>query len=43
MIWYPTAVPVIVGPLVNRYVRSLMLSQARQQKSGAPPAGGSTP
>ena len=34
------AVLVIVGPLVNRYVRRLMLSQVRQQISGAPQAGG---
>jgi hypothetical protein len=34
------AVLVIAGPLVNRYLRRLMLSQARQQVSGAPPAGG---
>ena len=34
------AVLVIAGPLVNRYVRGLMLSQARQQMSGAPQAGG---
>ena len=37
------AVIVIAGPLVNRYVRRLMLSQARQQVGGAPEAGGSTP
>lgn len=37
------AVLVITGPLVNRYLRRLMLSQARQQISGAPQAGGSTP
>ena len=30
---------VIAGPLVNRYVRKLMLSQARQQTSGTPQAG----
>ena len=30
---------VIAGPLVNRYLRGLMLSQARQQLSGAPEAG----
>jgi hypothetical protein len=36
------AVLVIAGPLVNRYLRRLMLSQARQQVSGAPQAGGST-
>lgn len=34
------AVLVIAGPLVNRYLRRLMLSQARQQISGAPQAGG---
>ena len=34
------AVLVIVGPLVNRYSRRLMLSQARQQISGTPQAGG---
>jgi hypothetical protein len=34
---------VIVGPLVNRYSRRLMLRQARQQLSNAPQAGGSTP
>ena len=34
------AVLVIAGPLLNRYVRRLMLSQARQQMSGAPQAGG---
>ena len=34
------AVLVIAGPLVNRYLRKLMLSQARQQISGAPQAGG---
>jgi hypothetical protein len=33
------AVLVIAGPLVNRYVRGLMLSRARQQMS-APQAGG---
>ena len=37
------AVIVIAGPLVNRYVRRLMLSQARQQMNDAPEAGGSTP
>ena len=31
---------VIAGPLVNRYLRKLMLSQARQQTSGAPQAAG---
>jgi hypothetical protein len=36
------AVLVIAGPLLNRYVRRLMLSQVRQQVSGAPQAGGST-
>jgi hypothetical protein len=36
------AVLVIAGPLVNRYVRRLMLSQARQQMNDAPQAGGST-
>ena len=34
------AVLVIAGPLVNRYLRRLMFSQARQQISGAPEAGG---
>jgi hypothetical protein len=34
------AVLVITGPLLNRYVRRLMLSKARQQMSGAPQAGG---
>jgi quinol-cytochrome oxidoreductase complex cytochrome b subunit len=34
------AVLVITGPLVNRYLCRLMLSQARQQISGAPQAGG---
>ena len=34
------AVLVIVGPLVNRYVRRLMLRQARQQLNDAPQAGG---
>lgn len=34
------AVLVIAGPLVNRYLRRLMLNQARQQISGAPEAGG---
>ncbi len=37
------AVLVIVGPLLNRYSRRLMLSQVRQQMNGAPEAGGSTP
>jgi hypothetical protein len=37
------AVLVIAGPLVNGYLRRLMLSQARQQTNGAPEAGGSTP
>lgn len=37
------AVLVIVGPLVNRYSRRLMLRQARQQLSNGPQAGGSTP
>jgi hypothetical protein len=37
------AVLVIAGPLVNQYVRRLMLSQARQQMNNAPQAGGSTP
>jgi hypothetical protein len=31
---------VIAGPLVNRYVRRLMLSKARQQMGDAPEAGG---
>ena len=34
------AVLVIAGPLVNRYVRGLMLSQARQQMGDAPEADG---
>ena len=34
------AVLVITGPLVNRYVRRLMLRQARQQRTGAPQAAG---
>ena len=34
------AVLVIAGPLVNQYVRRLMLSQARQQMNDAPEAGG---
>jgi hypothetical protein len=34
------AVLVIVGPLLNRYVRRLMLGRARQRISGAPEAGG---
>ena len=37
------AVLVIAGPLVNRYLRRLMLSQARQQTDDAPQAAGSTP
>ena len=37
------AVIVIGGPLVNQYMRRLMLSQARQQMNDAPEAGGSTP
>jgi hypothetical protein len=37
------AVIVIAGPLVNRYLSRLMLSQARQQVNDAPEAGGSTP
>jgi hypothetical protein len=37
------AVIVIGGPLVNRYLRGLMLSQARQQLSDVPETGGSTP
>jgi hypothetical protein len=37
------AVLVIAGPLVNRYLRGLMLSNARPQMSDAPEAGGSTP
>ena len=37
------AVLVIAGPLLNRYVRRLMLSQARQQTDDAPQAAGSTP
>ena len=32
------AVLVITGPLVNRYVRRLMLLRARQQRTGAPQA-----
>ncbi len=34
------AVIVIAGPLVNRYLSRLMLSQARQQMNDAPEAGG---
>lgn len=34
---------VIAGTLLNRYSRRLMLRQVRQQTSGAPQAGGSTP
>jgi hypothetical protein len=34
------AVLVIAGPLLNAYMRRLMLSQVRQQMSGAPKAGG---
>ena len=34
------AVFVIAGPLVNRYLRSLMLGKARQQMGDAPEAGG---
>jgi peptidoglycan/LPS O-acetylase OafA/YrhL len=34
------AVLVTAGPLLNRYLRKLMISQARQQISGAPQAGG---
>ena len=37
------AVLVITGPLVNRYLHRLMLSQARQQRNNAAQAGGSTP
>ncbi len=37
------AVLVIAGPLVNRYLRSLMLSQARRQLHGVPQAGAGTP
>jgi hypothetical protein len=37
------AVLVIAGPLVNGYLRRLMLSQARQQMNYAPQAGGSAP
>jgi predicted branched-subunit amino acid permease len=37
------AVLVIAGPLVNRYVRRLMLSQSRQQMNDAPRAGDNTP
>ncbi len=37
------AVLVIVGPLVNRYARRLMLRQARQQMNDARQAGASTP
>jgi quinol-cytochrome oxidoreductase complex cytochrome b subunit len=37
------AVLVIIGPLLNRYVRRLMLSQARQQMNDAPEAGDYTP
>jgi hypothetical protein len=31
---------VIAGPLVNRYLRRLMLTQARQHLNNAPEAGG---
>jgi predicted branched-subunit amino acid permease len=34
------AVLVVTGPLVNRYVRRLMLRQAWQQRTGAPQAAG---
>jgi hypothetical protein len=34
------AVLVITGPLVNRYLRRLMLNQARQQRTGTPQAAG---
>jgi hypothetical protein len=34
------AVLVIAGPLMNRYMRRLMLSKARQQMGDAPEAGG---
>ena len=34
------ALLVITGPLVNRYLRRLMLRQARQQRTGAPQAAG---
>ena len=34
------AVLVIAGPVVNRYLHRLMLTQAQQQISGAPQAGG---
>ena len=37
------AVIVIAGPLVNRYLSRLMLSQARRQRNDAPQAAGSTP
>jgi len=37
------AVIVIAGPLVNRYLSRLMLSQARQHMNDAPEAAGSTP
>ena len=37
------AVLVIAGPLVNRYLRRLMLSQARQQIGGTPETGGGAP
>jgi hypothetical protein len=37
------AVLVIAGPLLNQYSRRLMLGRVRQQMSGAPQAGGSTP
>ena len=36
------AVLVIAGPLVNRYVRRLMLRQARQHRNDAPQAAGSS-
>jgi len=36
------AVLVIVGPLVNRYLRGVLLSQVRRQGNDAPQAGGGT-
>lgn len=36
------AVLVIAGPLLNRYVRRLMLRQARQHRNDAPQAAGSS-
>jgi hypothetical protein len=36
------AVLVIAGPLLNRYVRRLMLRQAQQHRNDAPQAAGSS-